>query len=195
MALIDLDLPEPLPPVSGDTRSRARLWMVGVIFLAAAGLVGGLVTYRWQAHKVREANASVVSIVALADFSDSLGAVQWSTSVGGRTTAVSLDAHVTIVNTGPMPVDVLGLTVDQPGMVLRGYTGGRIAPAAAMAAQLDVQVDCAAGHRLLAVPASLSAKTLSVDQHEIAVTIGGDPWVRQVEVVCASPAKRSGAMS
>ncbi|MEU4235950.1 hypothetical protein [Actinoplanes sp. NPDC026619] len=186
MALIDLDLPERFPPVSGDAHSRVRRWIASVILLVVGGLVGGLGTHRWQAHKSREADASVVSIVALADFSGPPGLAQSFAGVGRKTTAVPLDAHVTIVNTGPMAVDVLGIAVDQPGMVLRGYTGGRIEPAATMATQLELEIDCAVSRRLLAVPVSLSAETLAGDRREIAVTIGGNPWVRQVETACAS---------
>lgn len=195
MALIDLDLPERLPPVSDGPRSRARRWMVSVILLVVGGLVGGLVTHRWQAHKLRETDASVVSLVALADFSGRPGLVQSSANVGRKTTVVPLDAHVTIVNTGPMAVEVLRFTVDQPGMVLRGFTGGPIRPATTMAAQLLLEIDCAVSGRLLEVPASLSAETLAGDRREIAVTIGGEPWVQQVEAACSSPAQRSGTVS
>jgi hypothetical protein len=192
MVLIDLDLPERFPPVSDEPRSRARRWMVSVILLVVGSLVGGLVTHRWQAHKLREADASAVSLVALADFSGRPGLVQSFDNVGRKTTAVSLDAQVTIVNTGPMAVDVLRFTVDQPGMVLRGFTGGPIGPATTMAAQLLLEIDCAVSGRLLAVPASVSAETLAGDRREIAVTIGGNPWVRQVEAACASLAKIPG---
>lgn len=190
MALIDLDLPERFPPVSGDAHSRAHLWIMSVILLVVGGLVGGLVTYRWQVHKLRDANASVASVVALPDFSDRPGLVHSFADVDRKTTAVSLDVHVTIVNTGPMAVDVLGFEVDQPGLVLRGYTGGRIGPAATMAAQLEFQTDCAVSRRLFVVPVLLSVKTLAGDRREIAVTIGGNPWVRQVEAACASSGQR-----
>lgn len=192
MALIDLDLPERFPPVPGDTYSRTRRWIVGVTLLVVGGLAGGLVTHRWQAHRAREADASVVSVVALTDFGDEPGLVRSSAAEDRTTTAAYLDAHVTIVNTGPMAVELVGFTIDQPGMVLRGYTGGRIGPAATMAAQLDIQVDCAVSRRLLAVPVSLSAATLAGDRREIAVTMGGNPWVRQVGAACAGSARKSG---
>jgi hypothetical protein len=194
MVLIDLDLPERLPPVSDEPWSRARRWIVSVVLLVVGGLVGSLVTHRWQAHELREADASVVSLVALADFSGRPALGLSFDNVGPKTTAVSLDAHVTIVNTGPMTVDVRRFTVDQPGMVVRGFTGGPIGPATTMAAQLLFEIDCAVSDRdrLLAVPASLSVETLVGDRREVAVTIGGNPWVRQVEAACASLAKIPG---
>ncbi|GIF22737.1 hypothetical protein Ate02nite_54670 [Paractinoplanes tereljensis] len=168
---------------------------MGVILLVVGGLVGGLVTHRWQAHTSREADASVISVVALTDFGDRPGLVQSSAGVGSETTAVSLNAHVTIVNAGPMALDVLGFAVDQPGMVLLGYTAGRVGPAATMAVQLAFQIECAVSRGLLAVPASLSVETVAGDRRQITVTIGGNPWVRQVQAACASLAQRPGKTS
>jgi len=63
-----------------------------------------------------------------------------------------------------------------------------------MVARFNIQIDCAVSRHLLAVHVLLSVETLAGDHREVSVTIGGNPWVRQVEVACAGPAEMPGEM-
>ena len=181
--MIDLDA---APPDPVAVTGRGRLWPVGVLCLVAGVLLGGLAVDRWQ----ERSRAAAVSVVVLIDASAWLDdSARASATAGRRVTAVALVRHVTVVNTGPAAVDLLGIAADQPGLILLSLGDERrIEPGATLPAAVRFEVGCAASRSLLSVPGTLKVRTGTGDRRDLPVKLGGDLWVRQVEEICAGPA-------
>lgn len=181
--MIDLDAAPPEPVAA---TGHGRLWLVGLLCLVAGILLGGLATDRRQ-QRSRDAAVSVVVLIDAGAWLDD--SARPAASVGRRVTAVALVRHVTVVNTGPAAVDLLGISAGRPGLILLSLGDERrIEPGATRPAAVRVEVDCTASRRLLAVPGSLAVRTRTGVRRDLPVTFGGDLWVRQAEEICVAPA-------
>jgi hypothetical protein len=184
-ALIDLDaVRDPAPA------RRNPAWRAGVAGLALGGVLGALVTYQWHVRRTQAAEASVVSVVVLADQSGWLGdGARTSAVTDRRVAAVRLSGHVAVVNTGPAPIKLVGLAVDRPGLTLRDTDGERwIKPAGSTFTRVQAEARCAAGGLGAEIRGSFSAETRTGSHRTVPVTFQGALWRRQIEQACAKPA-------
>lgn len=95
---------------------------------------------------------------------------------------------MTLVNAGPLPVNIRDLSASRPGVSVRGVDKQRwVEPGATVQADADVQVDCAHGLPLGRLPVTLSVQTYDDENREARLREGfdGTPWSEQAEVACA----------
>ncbi|GIF76073.1 hypothetical protein [Asanoa siamensis] len=120
--LVDLDRPAPPRPAiepgerlrGGLRRLRAARLQVSAVALAAVlgAVAGGAGVHRWEAGQERAAAAAVVEVGAqLIDPADLDG-----TSDG---TTASMVANLTLVNLGPLPIEVEDLGARRQGLEIR----------------------------------------------------------------------------
>jgi len=120
--LVDLDRPVPPRPErdpgavlrTGWRRVRTARPQVGAVALAAVvgAVAGGVAVHRWEDRQERAAQASTVTVRAqLLD----------STNLSGTSDATnaSVVTNLTLVNLGPLPIDVLDLEADRDGLGFR----------------------------------------------------------------------------
>jgi hypothetical protein len=184
MNVIDLDRPAAVP-VPRSLRSYllvASALVIGAVLGACA--VYGL-TARHQAA-VRESQVSVFVFADASQFID--GEPAGSVVRNGRVASITLTRRVTLVNAGPVPIDIHDLSGSRPGVSVRGVDKQRwVAPGATVQADADVQVDCVRGLPLGRLPVTLSVRTFD-DQSRQAQprqAFDGTPWSEQAEVACA----------
>jgi hypothetical protein len=141
--MIDLDHPADRaePP-----RPPAR---VAVVALLIGAVLGGLVADRWAAHRRRTADDATVSVLLFGDrlVGDYTATTDVEVTTHGRTRAVSTTVRtgITVVNAGPRPVRIAGLTAHSPGLTLTGAGDPRWIPAGtSFLVEADLTRDCAA---------------------------------------------------
>jgi hypothetical protein len=182
MGVIDLDVPPPQPPASaGRTRPLVALSVAFAVAvsLGAAGLPS------WQRHRTLQAESDVVSVRiatdgnAGADGSEVGGVVS-----GGRVTDASLNRRVTLVNTGPLPLEVRELVADGPGVRVRGEAH-RLAPGQSVQAEADVDVVCSRGLPIRTLPVRLRVRTADDELRTATATLDATRWNDQARTVCA----------
>jgi hypothetical protein len=184
MNVIDLDRPAVVPPARQRKSHR----------LAAAALVIGAVlgacaTYGWSVQRQAAARERQVAVFVFAEASPFVdGAPADSVVSGGRVATVTLTRRVTLVNAGPLPINIRDLSASRPGVSVRGVDKQRwVAPGATVQADADVQVDCVRGLPLGRLPVTLSVQTTDEEDREAHPREGidGTPWSEQAEVACA----------
>jgi hypothetical protein len=172
--VVDLDeLPDPVPPpdpsppsrLAGPTAVRVRTAVVLAVVLAA-----GLVTGATWAGTVdrRERTAERQATLAVTALSDSWSRVRWI-----RRPVV--DVVVRVVNTGPLPVDVVGSSFGDPprpgGPYVRSLGAGlRVGPGDELAVSMLQRLDCSSA---VALTLELPIRTADGVVHQVAVRRGG----------------------
>jgi hypothetical protein len=184
MNVIDLDRPAvvAVPPRRSHQRFAVVALIVGV-------LLGGAGTYVWNMRRQSAARDGEVSVFVLADAGRPLDG--GSVLLDGRVASVTLVWRVTLINAGPVPVNVRNLTADRPGVTVRGVEKQRwLAPGETAQADADVQVDCARGLPLGRLPVTLSVQTFD-ERTRLArprEALDGNPWTARMQTACAGPA-------
>lgn len=185
MSVIDLDRPAAVPPAP-DRKPH----LLAVSALLVGAVLGAFVTHGWFAARQAAAQDRQVSVFVFAEagrFRDDGAA--GSVVLDGRVTTVTLTRRVTLVNAGPVPVNIHDLSASRPGVSVRGVDKQRwVAPGATVEADADVQVDCAEGLPLGRLPVTLSVRTLDEVDREARPRNGfdGTPWSEQAETACAA---------
>jgi hypothetical protein len=181
MNVIDLDRPPAAPTPRAGKRSAALL-LVGA-------LLGGAATYGWTVRREADVRDRQVSVFVFADAAQSPnGARGGNVVIGGRVASVTLTRRVTLVNAGPVPINIRNLAADRPGVALRGVEKQRwIQPGATAQADADVQVDCARGLPLGRLPVILSVQTRDERARQARAKdyFDGSAWSEQAEMACA----------
>jgi hypothetical protein len=172
--VVDLaDLPEPLPPsetpppsrLVSPTAVRVRTTVVLAVVLAA-GLVAGA-TWAGSMSR-RERTAERQATLAVTALADSWTRVRWI-----RRPVV--DIVVRVVNTGPLPVDVVGSSFgDRPrpgGPFVRSLGSGlRVAPGQELAISMLQRLDCSSA---VAMTLQIPVRTADGVVHDVQVRRGG----------------------
>lgn len=181
MNVIDLDR----PPTATTPRAGRR----GAALLLVGAVLGGAAMYGWTARREAEVRDRQVSVFVFAAAGRSFnGDRGGSVVLGGRVASVTLTRRVTLVNAGPVPINVRNLAADRPGVALRGVEKQRwIQPGATAQADADVQVDCARGLPLGPLPVTLSVQTFGerARQARAKDVFDGSAWSEQAEMACA----------
>lgn len=182
--MIDLDRPAAVPP---DRNRRSHLLVAAA--LVAGAVLGAAVTYGWSARRQAAVQDRQVSVLVFAESSQFLDGLQTGSVVlDGRVATVTLTRRVTVVNAGPLPINIRDLSGSRPGVSVHGVDKRRwVAPGAAVRADADVQVDCAHGLPLGRLPVTLSVRTSDHEDREARPRDGfdGTPWSEQAEAACA----------
>ena len=184
---IDLDhLGDDTAPPAIATVRRGRQAVSAVLLLAVGAAAGGLGTYRWQERRNLKALDSQVSVVVLPDMRGWIGdEATTATTANGRVVSVHLVGHVTVVNAGPKPIDVLGFSADQPGMTVEtGTIRQRVPPGGTSVAKVAAFLDC--DHVAGDAKASLSILTTDGTHRQLPVQLDSGPWIRQGDRLCDS---------
>ncbi|AGL14324.1 hypothetical protein [Actinoplanes sp. N902-109] len=184
MDVIDLDRPAPRRPRPARRHARPLTAAAGVLVLGAA--LGAAGTHRWSQWRQERAQAAAVSVLVLAD----TGPQADDAGVGGtvlhdRVTDASLTRRVTLVNAGPLPIDVHNLAVDRPGLTVRGVDKQRwLKHGETAQADADITVRCGRGLPIGKLPVRLSVRT--TDEHERTTTVSLDAteWNDQARLAC-----------
>jgi hypothetical protein len=184
MHVIDLDRPSVVPPAR-DRKSHllvASALVIGVV-------LGACATYGWSAGRQAAARDRQVSVFVFAEASPFVADVPADTVVlDGRVATVTLTRRVTLVNAGPVPINVRDLSASRPGVSVQGVDKERwIDPGATIQADADLHVDCAHGLPLGRLPVTLLVETSDEVNREARPREGidGTPWSEQAEVACS----------
>ena len=184
MNVIDLDRPAVVPPAR---RRRSHLLVASALVVGA--VLGASATYGGFARGQAAARERQVSVFVFAEATPFIdGATAGSVVLDGRVATVTLTRRVTLVNAGPLPVNIRDLSASRPGVSVRGVDKQRwVEPGATVQADADVQVDCAHGLPLGRLPVTLSVQTYDDENREARLREGfdGTPWSEQAEVACA----------
>jgi hypothetical protein len=187
MNVIDLDRPVVVPPA----RSRRSYLLIGSALLIGA-VLGACATYGWAVGRLAAARDRQVSVFVFAQASPFIDDVPAdSVVVNGRVATVTLTRRVTLVNAGPMPINIRDISASRPGVSVRGVDKQRwVAPGATVQADADVYVDCVHGLPLGRLPVTLSVQTFDEEDREARPRDGfdGTPWSEQAEVACTGKA-------
>jgi hypothetical protein len=187
MNVIDLDRPAIVPPA----RSRKSYLLVASALVIGA-VLGACATYGWSVGRKATARDRQVSVFVFADASPFIDGIPADSVVlNGRVATVTLTRRVTLVNAGPVPINIRDLTASRPGVSVRGVDKQRwVGPGATVQADADVYVDCAHGLPLGQLPITLSVQTFDDESREARLRDGfdGTPWNEQAEVACTGKA-------
>lgn len=193
MTVIDLD--EPVRRRPGRTGRLPRGWrraLFSIGLLIVGGVIGGGIgasTAHGRAMQTfQEAQESQVSVVVIPVMSATPGPTDnGRVTVGGRVTDVGIFGQLTVVNAGPMPVNVQSISVDGGWLTVRAMNRQRwIQPGTALRMDVDVQVDCLGSGSVGMLDAALVVETVHQESRALpSVTFDGAPWNEQVERACA----------
>lgn len=185
MNVIDLDRPAAVPPAHDR---KAHLLVASALLIGA--VLGASATYGWFARRQAAVQDRQVSVFVFAEASPFVDGTPANSIVrDGRVATVTLTRRVTLVNAGPMPINIRELSASRPGVSVRGVDEQRwIAPGATVQADADVQVDCVRGLPLGWLPVTLSVQTYDDEDRQARPRDGfdGTPWSEQAEVACAT---------
>lgn len=173
--VLDLDaLPE---PASDDRGPTAPTWLrgrrmgrvrlgVGLVTVLVTGLVAGSA---WAGHvHDRQRAAERSATLAVTALADSWTRVPW-------TRRPVADVVVRVVNTGPLPVDVVGSTLGDRPRSTRPYVrplvdGLRVARGDELSISVLQRLDCSSG---VPVPLAVPVRTADGVVHQVPVRRGG----------------------
>lgn len=174
---VDLDAPPAVPYRSSESRlgrvPRPALAVAVVAALLLAGTAGAWVQHR---RDVREQERRAAGVLLLTG------------TPGGATSDPSgVLVQVVLTNEGTLPVDVVGVGVDLPGVYVRAIDPrpARLGPGATRAVQVHAVVDCyrardAALQGAGATPAQLEVRARTADGQTRTLTVpgraGDRPW-------------------
>jgi hypothetical protein len=155
-------------------------------------VLGASATYGWTVSRQAAARDRQVSVFVFAEASPFVdGTPTDSVVLNGRVATITLTRRVTLVNAGPMPINIRDISASRPGVSVHGVDKQRwVAPGATVHADADVSVDCVHGLPLGRLPVKLSVQTFDEQDREARPRDGfdGTPWSEQAEVACTGNA-------
>ncbi|WP_143049873.1 hypothetical protein [Asanoa ishikariensis] len=188
--MVDLDRPPPQRPTreprerlrAGWRRMRTARLQVGAVALAAVvgAVAGGVGVHRWEARQAHAAEVSTVIVRAqLLDPSDLSGS-----SDGTDSTMV---ANLTLVNLGPLPIDVEDFEGERNGLVFRNASQQATIRPGFRTVAVSISFACAR-HTISGEPLPLRLRVRTADGQtrtiETPVEIGAKFWVQFLENLC-----------
>jgi hypothetical protein len=191
VTLIDLDRPAERPARPPWRRPSWRLVRGTAVAMLAGAVLGGLVTYGWTVERRRDADERTASVLLFADTRASeIGVLFTDTGGPDQARQVTFHAAIAVVNAGPRPLRVRGLTVRTAGVTVIGSGAGpSIASRTSSLVDVDVTATCFdRGNRAVAqvtiyggvVPAAVSVETASGSIESVApVDLDTTGWATQ----------------
>ncbi|OJF11023.1 hypothetical protein [Couchioplanes caeruleus] len=174
MSLIDLDRP--------PARRRPGRLLAAVAVLAVGAVLGGAAT----SYREYRARSSEISVLVLADTGpQSNDAGVGAVVVRGKVVDASLTRRVTLVNAGPLPVNVHNLSAVRYGLVVQGVERKRwIKHGQSVQAEADIRVVCAGGLPFGRLPVTLAVQTYDEREHTAVAVLDATQWNEQARLAC-----------
>jgi hypothetical protein len=182
--VIDLDqAPQYRTP---PARAPKRGWQLALVLFLAGAIVGCVTTYfLWfrplaaSAEAASQADSSVVAVLLYAE--------PGVTTVDYERERVRIEAQVSVVNAGPVPVNVLAVRVDRPGVAVHSLEKERqIEPGTALPVDVVVEWTCAADQPT-ALAATVYVETADEQTRKVSpVALSGTPWIESALGGCAT---------
>ncbi|NES13857.1 MULTISPECIES: hypothetical protein [Micromonospora] len=183
-ALIDLDDQNHQPAGAGANTSdrllaRRKLALRLVAAFAAGVVLGGFgINQLRDSREQRERNA-VVALVALPQ----------SANLGGSSSqgSVQLSGLLMVVNAGPAPVTVRGVTAERPGVVIRSIEHSRLVPPGGTGqVMVELRFECSIAFKPESLSLRLTVETEDEQIREVTypVALFGSDWQRDALGMC-----------
>ena len=181
MSVIDLDRPATVRP------TPARRRAANVVAAVAVFVAGGAGTSVWDSWQAGRARSSEVSVLVLADTGPRANdAGVGGVVAGGKVVDASLTRRVTLVNAGPLPIDVREVRFSRGGLTVRTAEKQRlIRQGQAVQAVADIRVVCARGLPIGRLPVELAVRTNDDRERTAVVVLDARDWNEQARVACA----------
>ncbi|MEV8509974.1 hypothetical protein AB0368_34820 [Actinoplanes sp. NPDC051475] len=181
MSVIDLDRAPAVP--SKPARRHVATVLAAVVIFVAGG-AGTSVWGQWQTNKARSSEVSVLVLANTGPQANDAGV--GGVVAGGKVVDASLTRRVTLVNAGPLPVDVHGLRFARAGLTVRAADGRRwIRHGQAVQADADIRVICARGLPIGRLPMELAVRTSDDRERTATAVLDAREWNEQARVACA----------
>ncbi|MEV0427519.1 hypothetical protein [Micromonospora sp. NPDC050495] len=179
--MIDLDDQDQRPARPGaDPVTDGRKVALGLVAAFVAGVVlGGVGISQLRDSRAQRERNAVVALVA----------VPRSANLGGSSVqgSVQLSGLLMVVNTGPAPVTVRGVTAERPGVVLRSIEDSRLLPAGGTGqVVVELRFDCTTAFQSDPLSLRLSVETGDARTREVSypVALFGSEWHRDAMTMC-----------
>lgn len=147
----------------------------GLALLIGTGAVAGAGTYRWQTRQQRLADESIASLLVL-------GTTGWA-SDGQEGQLVWVDSSVTVVNYGPLPVEVSGIRAARGNLTI-SPVGPDVVRPGALPLRVRLTLSCAARVSNEPVPIVISVRTADGTPRQVTSVMAATPWQNAYDAVC-----------
>ena len=183
--MIDLDRPPAVTPPPGRRRVSRRL-LTSLAILLTGAVLGGAGTCTYLGNRDERDLQEVISVLVLPDTGpQSNDAGIGGVVVDGRVVDASLTRRVTLVNAGPLPVNVHNLTVVRPGLTVRGAEKQRwIGPGEMVQADADIRITCSGGLPIRRLSVRLDVQTYDEEERTVTTVLDATQWNDQARVAC-----------
>jgi len=181
-----IDLDRPAVASSPPRRRFSRRLLTSLAILLTGAVLGGAGTWTYAANREERTWNSHISVLVLPETGpQSDDAEVGSVVVDGRVVDASLTRRLTLVNAGPLPVNVHNLTAVRPGLTVRGTDKQRwIGPGEAVQADADVRVACSRGLPIPRLSLRLDVQTYDEVERTVTTELDATQWNDQARVAC-----------
>ena len=179
--MIDLDDQDQRPARPGVAPVTAgRKIALGLVAAFVAGVaLGGVGISKLRDSRAQRERNAVVALVAVPRSAN----LEGSSAQG----YVQLSGLLMVVNAGPAPITVRGVTAERPGVVLRSIEDSRLLPAGGTGqVMVELRFDCAIAFQPDPLSLRLSVETGDARTRAVSypVTLLGSDWHRDAVTVC-----------
>lgn len=183
--MIDLDRPPAATPPPARRRVSRRL-LTSLAILLTGAVLGGTATWIHLGNRDDHDWNEVISVLVLPDTGPQANdAGIGGVVVDGRVVDASLTRRVTLVNAGPLPVNVHNLNVVRPGLTVRGTEKQRwIGPGETVQTDADIRITCAAGLPIRQLSVRLDVQTYDEEERTFTTVLDATQWNDQARVAC-----------
>ncbi|MFU8855096.1 hypothetical protein ACNAW0_29645 [Micromonospora sp. SL1-18] len=159
-------------------RSKRVSLPLVLALLVGTAAVAGVGTYRWQARQQRLADASVASLLVLG---------QAEMASGGRDGSLArIESSVMVVNSGPLPVEVIDIRVAKDSLALESVSPDVVRPGVRWFT-VWLTIDCTKEVVTESVPVSMSVRTADGHSRSLSFQVPPRPWQYAFESMCLPP--------
>jgi hypothetical protein len=185
MSVIDLDRPPTVTPPPARRRLSRRMLVSLAILLVGAAL-GSTATWSYLGNREDRAWNSHVSVVVLPDTGPQANDAGFGgVVVNDKVVDASLSRQITLVNAGPLPVNVHDFTVVRPGLTAEGVAKQRwVQPGQSVRADADVRITCAEGLPIGQLTVRLDVETYDEQERTATAVLDAREWNDQARVAC-----------
>ncbi|MGA5301135.1 hypothetical protein ACPCHT_14475 [Nucisporomicrobium flavum] len=185
MSVIDLDHPPVATPPPAPRRPTRRL-LTALAILTTGAVLGSAATGTYLRQRTERSLDDEISVLVLPDTGpQSNDAGIGGVIVHGKVTDATLSRRVTLVNAGPLPVNVLSFSVVRPGLTVRAVEKHRwIRRGESVQADADVKIICSAGLPIGLLSVRLAIRTDDDRDRTATAVLDASQWNDQARVAC-----------
>ena len=184
MSVIDLDRPAAATPP--PARRRPHRLITAFAILLTGAVLGGAGTWTYDHNHEDRVQNSRISVLVLPDTGPQANdAGIGGVVLDGKVTDASLTRGVTLVNAGPLPVNVHNLSVVEPGLTVRGTEKQRwIQSGEAVHADAEITIMCPSGLPIGRLSVHLDVQTYDEQERTATAVLDATQWNDQARVAC-----------